>query len=658
MKRSILTLTIFLIVLSLDAQQNSKRDSLLNVLVSAKEDTGKVKTLLLIAKYYEANNQDSSIYYLEKSKKLSESLKYLEGVFIYYQQKSVVSLTKGEYEKAMEENNIGLKLARQLKDSTLVVVMLNHIGIVYGMQEKYHEELDYALQVINILESTGDSVKLSGSLSSLGNCYISLLQYRKGADMCLASIELYTKYKKRNDYINRTYASLAQAYQGLQMNDSAFYYFDIAIKESAKVNDKFAEAAIYGYTTTLLSTLNRFGEMLIVSEKALVLAHTLQSRGMIASALVSSATAYFYNGYNTKAKRTIEEALKIATEDSLFIDLTNGYNMLSYIAARDGDYATVIWAEKKYDSLHEIAINEQRIRSTTDLEKKYESEKRQKEIIQLQKDKLAQTLSIKKKSTLNYLLFGSLTVLLIVGFLGYRNFRHRQQLAKQQDELRQQRISELEKDKQLIAVDSLLQGQEEERGRLAKDLHDGLGGLLSGVKFSLRNMKDNLIITADNMTVFERSLDMIDTSIKELRRVAQNMMPEMLSKFGLDEALKEYCNTINSANLLSVKYQSFGMEERLEKSIEIIIYRIVQELLNNAMKHAAATEAFVQILKDGSRLNIVVEDNGKGFDTGLIENNQGAGLSNVRSRVDYLKGQLDIHSEKEKGTLVNIEFNV
>ncbi|WP_462250666.1 sensor histidine kinase, partial [Ferruginibacter sp.] len=180
----------------------------------------------------------------------------------------------------------------------------------------------------------------------------------------------------------------------------------------------------------------------------------------------------------------------------------------------------------------------------------------------------------------------------------------------------------------------------------------------SGVKFSLSNMKDNLIITPDNMTVFERSLDMLDTSIKELRRVAHNMMPELLTKFGLDEALKEYCNSINATNLLSVKYQSIGMDTRLEKSGEIIIYRIIQELLNNIMKHAAAKEATVQVVKEEGRLSIIVEDDGKGFDTALIKNNKGAGLTSIQSRVDYLKGQLEIHSETGKGTLVNIEFNI
>lgn len=160
------------------------------------------------------------------------------------------------------------------------------------------------------------------------------------------------------------------------------------------------------------------------------------------------------------------------------------------------------------------------------------------------------------------------------------------------------------------------------------------------------------------MTVFERSLDMIDTSIKELRRVAHNMMPEMLTKFGLDEALKEYCNSINATKLLNVKYQSLGMDIRLEKSIEIIIYRIIQELLNNTIKHAAATEVFVQLIKQDNRLNVVVEDNGKGFDITTLENNKGAGWVNIRSRVDYLKGRVDVHSEEGKGTLVNIEFNL
>ncbi|MEP7109266.1 MAG: ATP-binding protein [Ferruginibacter sp.] len=154
-----------------------------------------------------------------------------------------------------------------------------------------------------------------------------------------------------------------------------------------------------------------------------------------------------------------------------------------------------------------------------------------------------------------------------------------------------------------------------------------------------------------------RSLDMIDTSIKELRRVTLYMIPGMLAKFGLDEALKEYCNTINTTKLLSLKYQSVGMDLSLDKSIEVIIYRIVQELLNNVMEQATATEAFVQLVRGDNRINVEVEDNGRGFDTTSPENSKGTGWANIRSRVEYLKGQFDIHSEIGKGMMVNIEIN-
>jgi two-component system, NarL family, sensor kinase len=299
------------------------------------------------------------------------------------------------------------------------------------------------------------------------------------------------------------------------------------------------------------------------------------------------------------------------------------------------------------DSLATVQNNNRRII----MDAVFESENREKKIASLEQEGEIEQLRLKEKNVYNYILIAGVAILTIITLLSYRTY-------KQKQRLQQQRIRELEKDRQLVVVDAILRGQEEERSRLAKDLHDGLGGLLSGVKYSLSNMKSNLIITPDNMAVFERSLDMLDSSIKELRRVAHNMMPEMLTKFGLDVALKEYCHSINITKLLTVTYQSLGMETRLEQSTEIIIYRIVQELLNNILKHAGASEVFVQLIREETRLSVVVEDNGKGFDANLPENKEGAGLINVRSRVDYLKGRLAIHAEPGKGTLINIEFSI
>jgi signal transduction histidine kinase len=217
----------------------------------------------------------------------------------------------------------------------------------------------------------------------------------------------------------------------------------------------------------------------------------------------------------------------------------------------------------------------------------------------------------------------------------------------------------LEKERQLTTVQAVLKGEEQERSRLAKDLHDGLGGMLSGIKFSFQTMKGNLIMTPQNQQTFERSMDMLDSSIKEMRRVAHNMMPESLVRFGLETALKDYCNDINSSGALQISYQSIGLEDYdFEQTMAITIYRIIQELINNILKHASAKTAIVQVTKSDSLLAITVEDDGKGFDPGIFDQSKGMGWINIRNRVDFLKGKLDVNSQADNGTSVQIEFTI
>jgi two-component system, NarL family, sensor kinase len=530
-----------------------------------------------------------------------------------------------------------------------------------------------------------------------------LLKRGKSAEAIAIYLSTMEAYRVSNDprkdeAVAIYYSKIAWVYYELKQFDKAVSYNKLSLAAILKTNNEESIAWLYLYVCEDFIQLNQIDSCLpyLAKAKPIVMSlnnHHLNVQYYNRLAVISSkkkdyrtAISYYEKALaETKALNDKFYILAIQREIGVCYARIEEYKVASkYLltalpAAIAGNYAEekmkifqelATVAEKTnnksaaYDYLKQAvqlrdSINlDNSKKAVAEIENKYQAAEKEKEIVELNADKQIQSLSIQRKSTLNYILFISLAALLIAAILGYRNFRNRQQLAKQQDELQQQRIRELEKDKQLVAVDAMLQGQEEERSRLAKDLHDGLGGLLSGVKFSLSNMKDNLIITPDNMTVFERSLDMLDTSIKELRRVAHNMMPELLTKFGLDEALKEYCNSINATNLLSVKYQSIGMDTRIEKSSEIIIYRIIQELLNNIMKHAAAKEATVQLVKEEGRLSIIVEDDGKGFDTALIKNNKGAGLTSIQSRVDYLKGQLDIHSETGKGTLVNIEFNI
>ena len=135
------------------------------------------------------------------------------------------------------------------------------------------------------------------------------------------------------------------------------------------------------------------------------------------------------------------------------------------------------------------------------------------------------------------------------------------------------------------------------------------------------------------------------------------MMPEALVKFGLDTALKDFCNDISNSGALQVSYQSIGVENAtIDQTTAITIYRIVQELINNTMKHAGAQTALVQLSKADSQMSVTVEDDGKGFDTAVLSGTRGIGWSSIQNRVEFLKGKLDVHSQPGKGTSVLIEL--
>ena len=272
---------------------------------------------------------------------------------------------------------------------------------------------------------------------------------------------------------------------------------------------------------------------------------------------------------------------------------------------------------------------------------KLESEK---EILQLNAEN-------KQKSNNNKILIGLFLGLSILSFLGYRNFRNRQKI-------QQLKITELEKDKQLLAVDAMLKGQEDERNRIAKDLHDGLGGMLSGVKMSFTTMKENMIMSAENVGVFEQSIAQLDSTISELRKIAHNLMPEALVRFGLNDAIQDFCTSIMSATHINIVYENMGEARKLDNTANTYIYRIIQELINNAVKHSNPTQVLVQMTTMPNKILLTVEDDGKGMDANKMATSKGIGITNIQHRINYFKGNLEFESKTPQGTSVNIELNV
>jgi len=527
-------------------------------------------------------------------------------------------------------------------------------GMIYYDQENYYESLNYLFEALKYYdEQAGDiAVYLYSSISII---YVRLNNFEQAAFYAKKNAALADK-KFNHIYQAQAYLTLVDisvqkgelhlatyyldrikpfmpdsvetiidfAYYELrglvsfeeQKYDSAFAYYQQAYKYATVSGHTISTNTALYYLTTIALKLGKTDLAKKYAEENLALAEKINAKGGKIKALINLSDYFHQTGNNNKAFDYLQQAAFL--KDSL--------------------------------------LSETNVKQANTLAAIYETDKKQKEIYQLQSEKLTQDASVRNKSTLNMIFIVTIIGLLVFGYLAYRTIKSEQQIANQQQELQQQRISELEKDRQLLTVNAMLKGQEEERSRIAKDLHDGLGGMLSGVKLSFINMKENMILRPENLSGFERSINMLDNTIAELRKVAHNLMPETLVRFGLEESLKDFCNSIQASTGIDVVYQQFGEERRLSTQAEITVYRVVQELVNNALKHAEAKRIIVQLTKTTTKTNITVEDNGKGFDTDTPDLKKGAGFSNIKYRVNYFKGTLDINSQPGNGTSVNIEL--
>ncbi len=516
-----------------------------------------------------------------------------------------------QYEQATENYLAAAKIYREIGEEGLLFFPYNNLSNIYAFLGDCKRSLQYATEAHTAAVILQDPNKILIAINTIGFAKVELKQF----DGLLPTLRenLQRGLALKNMMAVALIHKLIGRYflEGRQLYDSCIFHFKESLAFSEKINNQYEIAGLNSNIGFALVKQGAYDEAVAYLKKAIAIAKPLQLDQVVYYSLGALIDAQGLGGRDTSGLyKHFEEYLLL--KDSL--------------AARN----------------NHSQLNE--------LEAKYQAEKKETQIRELQAEKKIQVLSLRQKNVLNYILIGGTVALLIIFGLFYRNRRQKQKL-------QQQRISELETQQQLTATEAVLKGEEQERSRLAKDLHDGLGGMLSGIKYSLNTMKTNLVMTPDNQQAFERSMDMLDSSIKEMRLVAHNMMPQALVNFGLEVALKDFCNDINQSGAIAITYQSIGLQgSDMNQTVSIAIYRIVQELINNILKHAAATTALVQVSNGQGVIAITVEDDGKGFDTVLLQQPPGIGWGNIRSRVDFLKGKLDVQSQPGKGTSVHIEL--
>lgn len=625
--------------------------------------------VVFIGKILEA--QETNIQKVEIRLASADTLPPKERNKIY--QNTIISLMYSNTKKAIEFSKVGLNRSEIEKDTAAMAAFANFIGVGYFINSHSDTSIIFLRNAILWAKASKDEKRFTLAYFALANTF-SKSGFPDSAISCFYAVLPY--FESKNDYksIGATNLNIAVLYYNMAQHEKAKKYYGETLKYAEKANDPTLNGNAYrgvglyetdfvkrnGYYNRALEEFrkagNRFEESSTMAtigwdyystqgetkralsylQEAIQLAEKHDFQTLISDQAAQLTDVYLFLKDVSRAEFFALKAEKFAKKDNqILMQRLEDKLIRLYILKGDVDKATILYKN------HIERINKQneaRMLSTlSEKEVKYETEKKESRILSLEKE---------RRFILFIALLGVVLFIAIIILIAAR-----QKVVSQKRKLAEQKIIQLEKEKQLVATHALIEGETSERARLSKDLHDGLGGLLSVTKHKIANMKGSLTIPDDQVGVFNSALEMLDNSIKELRRVAHNLMPESLMRYGLNSAISDFCNSIDKVN-----YNFYGVEKRLDEKLEVAAFRIVNELVNNSLKHANASKINVQLVQEENRISLTVYDNGCGFEPKSIDKTKPGGLNNIESRVISFNGRLDIISAPSKGTEIMVEF--
>jgi signal transduction histidine kinase len=654
-KTVLLLLLLISLHLSVSAQyKQSKADSVRMALRTAAPDSNRVELLLELDRqigYYDA---DTSLTLLIQARELSNKLNYKKGMAIASSSLGMLYMDLGQFDKSMQMINYAESTFIAINMPQKLAVTNSTKGNWYFNKSDYWNASRHYAKSAELFDKYGDSTNGAAVYQNLVSVLTQTKNYEKAIEISEKILD-YARRKKDTIQMAYTIQGMTNTYIEADKLDEAKPYLDVLLvimqntMDNNIISESYNTAASYYYEVKDYKTALRYAQL------ALETGMEVKQNYQIADYKKTIGAIYLKMNQLALAKKYLDEAAvegKASGNNDVYYNTTLH---LSEYYAKVNDYPKAYEYLQQYSKLNDSLLVEETRQYTTQLEAVYESNKKETEILRLRAEDAEKAYAIRKRNTFLIITAGLLALLGFILALLIKNHRNRQRLSRQKAALQEEKIITMEKQQQVASLQSMINGQETERTRIARDLHDGLGGVFSTVKMHYSTLQHETPAVRDN-PIYKKTLELINNAADELRKVAHNMMPEVLMKVGLIEALEDFCNMVSAGKQLRVNLQSYGMEKRLSSSTEVMLYRIIQELVNNIIKHANANAAIIQINRDGDRLSLTIEDNGKGFNLREAEEKQSMGMATVRSRVDYLNGKLTIDSRKGVGTTVMIDL--
>jgi len=650
------------IILTATAQQllpvdeKAYADSLTHQLTQVRTDSARANINFLLSDYWRSKDTLKSRTYLDRGHAQSAQTPYLAALYHFYEGQYLAArnspLAADAFKTAIDQLAAFHSPASQI---SLAASWYN-----YGIAVRAEKGDDFLIDIllnkaIPLAEQAGNPEKTAHYYSQLATVLMYNAQFDKAETYNQKAIGLLEHQMPESTVLMLAYLSAASNYIYKGQSEIAKKMLDKAQiilaphPESTHYPNFYYNEGLY-YTSKGL-----FNLALESLNKGIEKAEAYGQTTLLQMLVFRKYNIYIEQKQYNRARQLLTGVLEEGTLGSDINNRKTIYLQLAQTNAQLGDMDDAYsWAMKLYklsDSLNQSRMREK----MEELETRYQSVEKQKEINLLQAEKKQAALSASNSRLFNWMLASASLLLLVIAVILRFFYKNQKQLNVQKELNHQQTIREMEQQKHLATVEAMLHGEERERMRVARDLHDGLGGILAGVKIKLSDQLQQHPSTGT--AEMEKIVAQLDGSVTELRRIAHNMMPETLMRFGLQSALKDLCESLQTPHT-AIHFEAYSIDEQLDRSTQVAIYRMVQEALSNAIRHADAQTITVQCSQNGPVFFITVEDDGKGFDLNNPTLRKGMGMANIENRVQYLNGKLETSSEPGEGTTINIELHV
>ncbi len=576
------------------------------------------------------------------------------GVWMAIERRFDEALTYFERYKLIQE---------ELKDTSNLVMVTTNIGNVYSDQGIYEKALEYYHQSVDLLEQSTekDEGNRAQILFNIGYLYGKREYYEQAIGSTKEALEIYRKFQGRDD-IAQSYKNIGQFFDELGKADSALWYYDRSLELYRELGNQNEIASvvmnigvIYNKEEAPELALNYFQEaerILAETKRELSLPGLYNNIGASYFRLRQYQTAIDYY------KRCLEYAIQasdLEVQKQASFDLAEVYGVIR-------DYENAYKYQLKYDTYKDSLYNMERTQAIEELITEYETDKKEAEIKILTAEQAENEALIKQRNAENKtLLIGVVSLIAaVLGISGWYVYsdRKKKEIAAQKEELYKSEVDSLLEKQQVESVTAMLEGQEKERKRLAAELHDRLGSVMSLVKLYFSSLDEDIKETKPELyQSFTEGNKFLDDAFAEVRALITEMKEGKSSGLGLQQDLEQLLAKIEKVGV-SVNSR-IELDKSLDALVEMNVYRIIQEALSNALKYSKATNIELDLVSNGS-LKLKISDNGVGFDPAAVsertKDREGYGLGNMENRVKVLGGSFKIDAKAGNGVMIHIDI--